>query len=274
MRVWIPVAALIAAFLTYGAPQTWTIGNGQIQRTLAFSDTAGLFTQQLSELTTHADFIEPGKLRLKVAPEFSFQCNGHSYRGAGSDFTLIGAAETPLPNGKSLTIRLRAKELPLEVSVIYSVYDGHPAIRKQLILRNTGSEALRFTHLNIEAIAPSVGPANETILNTQYGTIPRETFYTGRSEDAGLLIANGMTGIGFAILSEVPGYMKRTEIAGWGDPERIPIGVLYDTDLMPFECSLRRGGIQDRSCFTGDFSEWRMGSGIHTGCCHPTRRRC
>ncbi|MGA2119772.1 MAG: alpha-galactosidase, partial [Bryobacteraceae bacterium] len=128
-----------------------------------------------------------------------------------------------------------------EVSAIYNVYDGHPAIRKYLVFRNTGSAPLHLSHLNIEAIGPSVGPADETTLNTQYGAIPREIFYTGRSEDAGLLIANGRTGIGLAILSEVPGYMKRTEIAGWDDPARVRIGVLYDTDLMPFERSLAAG---------------------------------
>ena len=100
---------------------------------------------------------------------------------------------------------------------------------------------LHLSHLNIESIAPSVGPENETTLNTQYGAIPREIFYTGRSEDAGLLVANARTGIGFAILSEIPGYMKRTEVAGWDEPDRVPIGVLYDTDLMPFERSLTAG---------------------------------
>ena len=87
----------------------------------------------------------------------------------------------------------------------------------------------------------SLGPENETTLLTQYGTIPREIFYTGRSEDAGLLVANGRTGIGVAILSEVPGYMKRTEISGWDDPEHVRIGVLYDTDLMPFERAVVAG---------------------------------
>ena len=77
------------------------------------------------------------------------------------------------------------------------------------------------------------------MLNAQYGTVPRETFYTGRSEDAGLFVANARTGDGFAILSEVPGYMKRTEINAWVNPGRI--GVMYDTDLMPFERSLAPG---------------------------------
>jgi alpha-galactosidase len=234
-------AAVILPLAAHAAPHTWTIGNGEIQGTIAFSETSGLFTQQLSDLRTHADFIGPQKLRTDMAQEFSFQCNGHTYSGASSQFALVSAGEAPLPNGRSLTIRLRNKELPLEVSVIYNVYDGHPAIRKHLVLRNTGSAALHISHLNIEAIGPSVGPANETTLNTQYGTIPREVFYTGRSEDAGLLVANGRTGVGFAILSEVPGYMKRTEICGWCGPAGVQIGVLYDTDLMPFERSLAAG---------------------------------
>jgi alpha-galactosidase len=153
----------------------------------------------------------------------------------------LSASEAALQNGKSLAIRLRHKNLALEVSVVYSVYNSHPAIRKHLLLRNTGTAPLRLSHLNIESIGVSVGPENETTLLTQYGTIPREIFYTGRSEDAGLLVANGRTGAGIAILSEVPGYMKRTEIGGWDDPRRVRIGVLYDTDLMPFERTLASG---------------------------------
>ncbi len=232
---WLPAVLILPIVLDAAAPQSWTIGNSEIRRTVVFSEKSGLTTDGLLDLTTHTEFIRPGESRTNLAPEFSFQCNGHSYQGGSAAFELIGGGETPLPNGKSLTIRLRAKNIPLEVWVVYQVYEGHPAIRKHLVLKNTGSAALHFSHLNIEAIAPSVGTANETTLNTQYGAIPRETFYTGRSEDAGLLVANGRTGTGFAILSEVPGYMKRTEINGWHDTEHVRIGVLYDTDLMPFE---------------------------------------
>lgn len=241
MRLCSLLFAMILPFASYAAPQKWTIGNGEISRTITFSERSGLSTEQLSDLRTHTDYILPVKPGSDRAAEFSFDCNEHTYRGAGSQFSFVSAAESPLPNGKSLTILLRNKELPLEVAVVYSVYDGHPAIRKQLVLRNTGSAPLHVSHLNLESIEPSVGPENETTLNTQYGTIPREIFYTGRSEDAGLLVANARTGIGFAIVSEVPGYMKRTEIAGWDEADRIPIGVLYDTDLMPFERTLAAG---------------------------------
>ena len=241
MRSWVLFLAILLPGVPRAVAQSWTIGNGEVQRTLTFSQSDGLTTQQVSDLKTKTDYILPSKPRYNVPLEFSFQCDGQSYSGAGTQFKLVSASEDTTAQGKSLTIRLQAKDIPLEVSVVYSVYDGHPAIRKYLLFRNAGSTTLRLSHLNIESIAPSLGPQNETTLNTQYGAIPREIFYTGRSEDAGLLLANARTGIGFAILSEIPGYMKRTEIDGWDEKDRVPIGVLYDTDLMPFARSLHAG---------------------------------
>ncbi len=219
----------------------WTIGNDRIQRTIVYFRKGGLCTEGLADLSTGTDFIEPGMLRMDMAQEFSFECNKRHCQGTAPEFELMSVDEAALANGKSLTLSLRHRELSLEVSAIYRVYDGQPAIRKHLVLRNIGAATLHFSHLNIEAIGVSMGPENELTLLTQYGTIPREIFYTGRSEDACLLLANGRSGSGIAIISEVPGYMKRTEIGGWDDPERVRIGVLYDTDLMPFERSVAAG---------------------------------
>lgn len=227
--------------------KAWTIENEAIMRRVVFHPGKGLYTEQFSDLETHADYILPETVRLNatgwsyMAQEFSFRCNGQVCTGAGTDFNLMDAHQETSGKGKTLTIRLRHKSLGLEVSVIYRVYNSHAAIRKHLVLRNTGADLLHLSHFNIEAIGISLGPENETTLLTQYGTVPREIFYTGRSEDAGLLLANGRTGKGLAIISEVPGYMKRTEVSGWDDPERVRIGVLYDTDLMPFERTLAGG---------------------------------
>ena len=167
-----------------------------------------------------------------------------------------------MPDGKSLTILLESKTLPLQVSVVYRVYDGQPAIRKWLVMKNTGSEPLHVSHLTIEAISPSVGLSNETVLNALYGAVPRETFYTGRSEDAGLLVSNPRTGDGFAIVSEVPGYMKRTEINAWYDPGRVgQLRVFYDTDLMPFERTLAAGA-EFKTAATS-LVTFRNGDGFH-----------
>jgi alpha-galactosidase len=238
MRFCLLVLSLVLPILSSATPQTWTIGNSDVSRTMKFTDATGIATEQLSDLKTHTDYILQPKRESNLAAEFSFQCNGRTYNGAGSQFAFVSSHEEKLPNGKSLTILLRAKDLTLELSLIYTVYDGHPAIRKHLVFHNTGSDTLHLSHLNIESLAPSVGPANETTLNTQYSAIPREIFYTGRTEDVALFVANSRTGIGFAILSEIPGHMKRTEIGGWDDTDRMPIGVLYDTDFMPFERSL------------------------------------
>jgi alpha-galactosidase len=172
-----------------------------------------------------------------MEPEFSFNCNGHDCPSNSREFSLRGEnpGEFVLAHGKLFVIHLVHGKLPLEVDVLYSVYDGHAAIRKHLVLRNRGKEALHLSHLRMDALDLALGPENEVTLLTQYGTVPREIFYTGRSEDAGLLLANGKTGDGIAVISEVPGYMKRTEIGGWDAPDQVRIGVMYDTDLMPFE---------------------------------------
>ena len=233
-------AVFLLPLISHAADRKWIIRNAEIERTLVFGD-SGLFTQSLSDLKTHARFIQPDSIRKELSPEFSFDCEGGVYSGHSAGFALLNAAESTLANGNSLTLRLRARHVPMDVTVVYSVYTGHPAIRKYLLLKNTGPSPLHISHLDLEGIGPSVGPANETILNAQYGAMPREIFYTGRSEDAALLVSNGRTGVGFAVISEVPGYMKRTEINGWHDTEHVGVRVMYDTDLMPFERTLAPG---------------------------------
>ena len=256
------LAATMATEPAAGEPlQSWTIGNAAMRRTIAFLPETGLLTRQLSDLGTQTDFILPLDPHQSMGQEFSFLCNGQRCTGTNGAFDLVSAAESPLANGSSLTIRLRHKSLALEVSVVYSVYTGHSAVRKHLLLRNTGAVPLHLSHLNIESLGISLGPENETTLLTQYGAIPREIFYTGRSEDAGLLLANGRTGTGIAVLSEVPGYMKRTEIAGWDDPHQVRIGVLYDTDLMPFARTLKAG--EEFITASASLVTFRHGDGFH-----------
>ena len=245
-----------------GAARRWTIGNSLIARIIACKVSGGVATEGFSDLVTGANLVAPDNIRPDMAVEFSFDCNGRAYSGANSEFELLGVEESKLDGGRSLAVRLRHKELGLEVDAIYNSYDGHPAIRKHLVLRNTGASALKFTHLNIESIGLSLGPENETILDTQYGTIPREIFYTGRSEDAGLLLANSLSGQGVAIVSEVPGYMKRTEIGGWEhDGEHVSVRVMYDTDLMPFERSVPPG--HDFKTASVSLVAFRRGNGFH-----------
>ena len=219
--------------------QSWTLSNGLVERTVTFDPASGLTTQQFC--AAFAECVRPGRAPNWMAHEFAFKCNGSICSGDKATFTLLSGTEARLVNGKSLTVRLRHKELPLDLSLVYRVYDGHPAIRKHLVLKNTGLAPLHVSHMSVESVELTLGPENEITLLTQYGTVPREIFYTGRSEDAGLMVANGKTGNGIAVISEVPGYMKRTEIGGWDASDAMPIAVMYDTDLMPFERTLAPG---------------------------------
>jgi alpha-galactosidase len=241
--------------------RSWTIGNALIARTLTCRS-GGLYTEGFADLVTGAKLIAPDKPRSEMTNEFSFECNGRAYYGSSSEFELLGADESKVAGGRSLAVRLRHKELGLEVDAIYVSYDGHPAIRKHLVLRNIGASALKFTHLNIESLGLALGPENETILDTQYGAIPREIFYTGRSEDAGLLLANSLSGQGVAIVTEVPGYMKRTEIGGWEhDGEHVGVRAMYDTDLMPFERSVAPG--REFKTASVSLAAFRRGGALH-----------
>ena len=253
--------SLLATTSTSNPQNTWTLANPSLRRTIAFHPQTGLLTRQLTDLGLQTDFMLPLDPSQSMGQEFSFLCNGQPCTGCGSAFALIGAEESALPNGNALTIRLRHKTLALEVAVVYSVYDGHSAARKHLVLRNVGDAPLHVSHLNIESLGIALGPENETTLLTQYGTIPREIFYTGRSEDAGLLLANGRTGNGIAVLSEVPGYMKRTEVSGWDDARQVRIGVLYDTDLMPFARTLEAG--EQFTTASASLLTFRNGDGFH-----------
>lgn len=170
MKFFVTAVVILSASALSG--QTWTIGNEQIERKVTFAPATGLVTERLFDLSTHTEYIGP-ESAPKSADEFSFLCNGQLVKGSGSGFELINGKESKLPSGKQLTIALRSKAFPLDVSILYRVYDGHPAVRKRLILHNTGKSPLQITHLDIEAISPAVGLSNETVLNAGYGAAPQ-----------------------------------------------------------------------------------------------------
>jgi len=83
MRLWTLISALIVPLVSYAAPQTWTINNDEIERSVSFSEASGLVTEQLSDPRTHTDFILHSKPHYNMPQEFSSQCNGYSYSGSG-----------------------------------------------------------------------------------------------------------------------------------------------------------------------------------------------
>jgi alpha-galactosidase len=241
-------AAENPAFIRTGADgQSWTVGNELVQRALRFSPGHGLFTDSWKHRLTGTDFMrQPFTAAPNTEPhpgnEFSFDVGGQKVRGntekAPADFEFVRSQiDDTNAGGRVLRIVLRAKAFPLEVSVWYAVYPGHPAIRKWLSVTNGSSQSIVLSHMAMEDVElRAAAPVDQEVLG-YYGVHPREIFFTGRAEDCAVIQRNARTHEGFAILNEVPGWMKRTDLLNWGQG----ISVMYDTDIFPFERKVRPG---------------------------------
>jgi alpha-galactosidase len=212
----------------------WSIGNQFVERRIRFDGKSGLQTESLRYFPTQRDFVQKSE---STAGEFSFQAEDHAFIG-GKSFTLRGSDISNISGGKLLRIDLSSANRHLDVSVFYSAYDDHPALRKWLAVTNRGTSAVYLSHFSFETLAAGPGPASELEVSAGYGTTPRELFFTGRVSDPAIFVRNAKTGEGFAIINEAPGYLKRTEIgSGWSEK----FSVMYDTDLFPFGRTLNPG---------------------------------
>jgi len=229
-----------SAFVRTGADgKSWTIGNALVEREVHFESQRGLHTVSWRHILTGTDFMSAAGPARYAGSEFSFEASGDSFAGSnGSAWQFVGAETQDLPpSGKLLIIRLRTKAKPIDVTVFYAAYEGHPVVRKWIAITNRGAKEITLSHLSFEAVNIAPGPASVLEASAFYAGQPRELFFTGRVDDTAVLERNSKTGEGFIAMNEAPGYLKRTELSGWGEG----VEVMYDTDLFPFERGLQPG---------------------------------
>ncbi|MGH9583991.1 MAG: alpha-galactosidase [Bryobacteraceae bacterium] len=218
---------------TLESGKQWSVGNNLVRRIVSFSSTRGLRTESLKYLATGTDFArDPAD-----SVEFSFDSSGRHFDGH-SKWTLSGADAVALAGGKALRVQLRDKRDGLDVIVFYAVYDDEPAVRQWLQIKNTSREPITLSHLAFVRMHIAPGDPADTHVMSGYGALPHESFMTGRASDAAIFVRDSRTHEGFAVINEAPGYLKRTEIAqAW----QTGLGIMYDTDLFPFERSVAPG---------------------------------
>ena len=233
-----------AVYIRPGADgKSWAIGNTLVERQVSFTHERGLETTSWLHKVTGTQFL---KLPTQETPnsslyaaEFSFQADGQLYAGSSPVFNLFRAEtarEVP-GGGRILEVKLLARQKPIEVSVFYAVYPGHPVIRKWIAVTNRGERPVTLSNCAFEAVPIEAALPSQQLVSAYYGIAPRESFLTGRAEDPAIVVVNPRTREGFLVMNEAPGWMKRTETNGWAEGIR----VLYDTDIFPFERTVRPG---------------------------------
>jgi alpha-galactosidase len=208
-----------------------------VERVIRFDPDIGLHTTSWQSKVTGTDFMRIAGQRRSWGSEFAFTAAGTQYAGSGGasrfDLESDSVAETS-PSGKELRIALRSGDQRFRVTVHCAVYEGHPVIRKWIEITNSSEAPVTLTHLIFEAVNLAPSTPDDLQVSAFYGVEPREIFYTGRVDDPALTGRCSRSGEGFIVMNEAPGYLKRTELAGWGEG----VAVMYDTDLFPFERTL------------------------------------
>jgi alpha-galactosidase len=237
MKKFVPfaLACLLAPFAAAAQQQSWTLDNGTIRKTLEFTPEHGLEVTNWSDQTSNFNFVSP-EFAHRGYNEFQFTANDKNVSGKSADVSFTGAHEEHTADGtEHLDLTFASKRVALSVTVQYELAQGSPAVRQYLSITNTGTAPIVLRHMTVAAAAIAPGPERDLIAFGGYGEEPRETYFTGRVNDVAVLLENAKTGIGFAVLSEVPGYLKRIELGQIGWTQWVPaFAAMYDTDLFPF----------------------------------------
>lgn len=223
------------------ATGNWTLGNRFVRREMAF-DREGIENLHWDNLADGKEFIDPALEHLdNYCREFRFEANGRAYTGTAADFSLAHAQPaTDSAGNRELELDLASTDGALNVRLHYELPVDSTAIRQWMTITNRGRNPLVLSRVSVACEPLQPASPVDLLAYGGYGETPREIFFTGRSDDVAILLESARSGDGVAVLSEVPGVLKRTEVGVIGRWHQWKPGVvaMYDTDLFPFERTL------------------------------------
>ncbi len=214
-------------------PRVIKFPTADFQRTLLWDEASGLYTTHFVIAHTGTDLLARARAQSAWSPEFSFRLDGEPVSSLEPGWLLTREARTAV----TLTIGLRHSRLPIDVEVTY----GHGARRsdKRLTLIYNGEAPVALSHVTLEQLPVEIGAPGELQLRAHYAALPRETFITGRVDEAAIMLVNPRSGEGVVALNEAPGHLKRVETGAWFWEGALRL--MYDTDLFPLEIRLAPG---------------------------------
>lgn len=218
---------------------TWEVASQFVRRAIVFDPAGGLYTSHFVNLTTGTDLLAKARAEGRWAPEFDFCLNGKRVTSLGEAWKLVEVTDIyPQPTfSAQLVFHLCHITRRLEVYVGYRCDTFGTS--KRCWIKNTDGQPLTLTHLAIETLPVEIGSPGELQLDAHYGTLPRETFITGRMDDCAVVLHNPRTGDSVIALNEVSGHLKRIETGAWFWEGQVRI--MYDTDLFPLEVRVPPG---------------------------------
>jgi len=239
----------------------WTLHNRFVRREIAFGP-EGLENLHWQNLRSGKEFVDPALEQLdSYCREFRFEANGRSYTASVADFSLTGShPSTDAGGNQTLQLDFSSTDGALSVTLHYSLAADSTAIRQSLSIANRRDRPLVLSHLSVACEPLEPAPPADLLAWGGYGETPRELFFTGRADDVAILLENARSGDGVAVLSEVPGVLKRTEVGVIGKWHQWEPGIvaMYDTDLFPFEQTLAPGETFDTAAVS--FLLYRRGT--------------
>jgi alpha-galactosidase len=234
------IASIFASTPVPAQQQSWTLDNGTIRKAIEFTPEHGLEVTSWSDQTSNFNFVSPEFLH-RGYNEFQFTADEKNVSGKPADVSFTGVHDERTPDGtEHLDLTFASKRVSLSVTVHYELAKDSTAVRQYLSITNTSAAPIVLRHMTVAVAAIAPGPERDLIAYGGYGEEPRETYFTGRVNDVAVLLENAKTGVGFAVLSEVPGYLKRIELGQIGWKQWVPaFAAMYDTDLFPFMRTLQ-----------------------------------
>ena len=205
--------------------------NDEIERAFVIDD--GFYTRSFVSRIAGKEYS------TAESREFVVDIDGKTYDGRS--FRYAGAYSEDLADGQKLSVSLEGTEEldGVDLTLNYWMFDGTPAVRKQLEIRNNSGREIVLENLDMESLRLVPTDVYMTNVYANYGTNITRTPYTGDYYDPAVLLYNEIYKEGIILGNEAPGTLKRTNC--YEKDFHVGIGMKRSDEDYPFRKYLADG---------------------------------
>lgn len=231
---WAFIISVLFAFDVVSAPfAKWTktqltLTNGIVERTIELpAETGNLITTSYKPVNGEFKYFMPSNT------DFQFEVNSVRYSGK-SNWKLVGVKQiSDQLQGDGAAVTLISEDRKIELTLKYLMYPDLPVVRKSLVVKNLGKEAVALESVDVEKFNVTGYYATTfSWIYSDYGRRKSIGPYEGNMQDALVVVHNMDWQSGIVIGNESSGVLKRTSVF-WDAPE-ITSGLTHKNARFPF----------------------------------------